>query len=273
MKRLLILGGTGDAVKLAAQTVLISGLETITSLAGRTSEPSTVTGVIRVGGFGGEAGLVEYLRSNSIDLLIDATHPFAAQISGNAAKAATTVGIPLLMLVRPAWERLPLDSWIEVESIEDAVTAIPATAERIFLTIGRQQLAPFATLTDRWCLMRSIDPPAVDLPLPPGKMLLDRGPFSLEQERQLLREYRIDTIVSKNSGGDATYAKMIAARELGLPVVMVQRPIMPDGERVGDIEGAMGWLRVKIGTHPAPLRNAKGKAPPTRSVCLRRGGE
>jgi precorrin-6A/cobalt-precorrin-6A reductase len=117
MKRLLILGGTGDAVKLAAQTVLISGLETITSLAGRTSEPSTVTGVIRVGGFGGEAGLVEYLRSNSIDLLIDATHPFAAQISGNAAKAATTVGIPLLMLVRPAWERLPLDRWIEVESI------------------------------------------------------------------------------------------------------------------------------------------------------------
>jgi precorrin-6A/cobalt-precorrin-6A reductase len=246
MKRLLILGGTGDAVKLAAQTVNLPGLETITSLAGRTSEPGTIASETRIGGFGGEAGLVEYLRSNAIDLLIDATHPFAAQISWNAAQAASTVGIPSLMLVRPAWIRDSQDSWIEVESIDRAVAAMPTTAARIFLTIGRQQLAAFATLTDRWCLMRSIDPPAPDMPLPPGKILLDRGPFSLEQERQLLRAYRIDTIVSKNSGGAATYAKMIAARELRLTVVMVQRPMMPAGERVGHFSEAIDWLRAKI---------------------------
>jgi precorrin-6A/cobalt-precorrin-6A reductase len=259
MKRLLILGGTGDAAQLAAQTVNIPGLETITSLAGRTNEPGEIASPIRTGGFGGETGLAKYLQTMAIDLLIDATHPFAAQISWNAAYAASTVSIPSLMLVRPAWARTSLDNWIEVESIDRAVTAIPATAARIFLTIGRQQLAPFATLTDRWCLMRSIDPPAANMPLPPGKMLLDRGPFSLEQERQLLREYRIDTIVSKNSGGDATSAKMIAARELGLPVVIVQRPMMPAGERVGNVEAAMDWLGAKIGaaesgTHPAPFR-------------------
>jgi precorrin-6A/cobalt-precorrin-6A reductase len=258
MKRLLILGGTGDAIKLAAQTVNLPGLETITSLAGRTSEPGTVASETRIGGFGGEAGLVEYLRSNAIDLLIDATHPFAAQISWNAAHAASTVGIPSLMLVRPAWARDIQDNWIEVESIDRAVAAVPTTAARIFFPLGRQQLAPFAILTDRWCLMRSIEPPAPDMPLPPGKMLLDRGPFSLEQERQLLRDYRIDAIVSKNSGGAATYAKIIAARELGLPIVMVQRPMMPAGERVGHVGEAIDWLRAKIsrvesGTHPAPL--------------------
>jgi precorrin-6A/cobalt-precorrin-6A reductase len=258
MKRLLILGGTGDAVKLAVQTVSLPGLETITSLAGRTSEPGTVASETRVGGFGGEAGLVEYLRSNAIDLLIDATHPFAAQISWNATHAASTVGIPSLMFVRPAWVRDRQDDWIEVESIDRAVAAIPTTAERIFLTIGRQQLAPFATLTNRWFLMRSIDPPAIDMPLPLGKMLLDRGPFSLEQERQLLKDYQIDTIVSKNSGGDATSAKIIAARELGLLVVMVQRPMMPAGERVEHVGAAIDWLQSKIsgaesGTHPAHL--------------------
>lgn len=242
MKRLLILGGTGDAGKLAAQTVGIAGLEPITSLAGRTNQPGAVAGNVRVGGFGGEIGLVKYLQTMRIDLVIDATHPFAAQISWNAAHAAKTVGIPLLMVVRPGWGRSILDHWIEVESMEQAVDSIPATAERIFLTIGRQQLALFATLTDRWCLMRSIDPPPPDILLPPGKMLLDRGPFSLAQERQLLKDYQIQAIVSKNSGGDATYAKIIAARELEIPVVMIQRPIMPQGEQVGDVVGAIEWL-------------------------------
>ncbi|WP_310488787.1 precorrin-6A/cobalt-precorrin-6A reductase, partial [Chamaesiphon sp. VAR_69_metabat_338] len=140
------------------------------------------------------------------------------------------------------WARSPEDIWIEVESIEAAVAAIPASAERIFVTIGRQQLAPFAVLTDRWCLMRSIDPPDPSIPLPPGKLLLDRGPFSLEGERELFREYQIQAIVSKNSGGDATYAKIIAARELGLPVIMVQRPSLPEGEIVADVAGAIAWL-------------------------------
>jgi precorrin-6A/cobalt-precorrin-6A reductase len=242
MKRLAIVGGTGDAVQLAARAIDLPGLEVITTLAGRTQSPQAVAGAVRVGGFGGEAGLVEYLQTANIDLIIDATHPFAAQISWHVAGAATQVGIPRLMLVRPPWTRLPEDNWIEVESIAAAVTAIPASAERIFVTIGRQQLAPFAVLTDRWCLMRSIDPPDPSIPLPPGKLLLDRGPFSLAGESELLREDRIQAIVSKNSGGDATYAKIIAARELGLPVVMVQRPIVPEGEIVADVAGAIEWL-------------------------------
>jgi precorrin-6A/cobalt-precorrin-6A reductase len=242
MKRLLILGGTGDAVQLAARAIDLPGLEVVTTLAGRTNNPQAVLGTVRIGGFGGEAGLVAYLQTEKIDFIIDATHPFAAQISWHVAGAATKVGIPRLLLVRPAWVRSIEDTWIEVERIEAAVQAIPASAERIFVTIGRQQLAPFAVLTDKWCLMRSIDPPDPSIPLPPGKLLLDRGPFSLEGERQLLREYQIQAIVSKNSGGDATYAKIIAARELGLPVVMVQRPIVPEGERVADVAGAVEWL-------------------------------
>ena len=250
MKRLSILGGTGDAVKLASLAIDLPGLAVITSLAGRTSTPKNLVGDVRIGGFGGEAGLVAYLQTEQIDLLIDATHPFAAQISRNAAGAATLVGIPRLMLIRPGWARSPEDNWIEVESVEAAVPAIPASAERIFVTIGRQQLAPFATLTDKWCLMRSIDPPDSSILLPPGKLLLERGPFNLERERELLREYRIQAIVSKNSGGDATYAKIIAAQELGLPVIMVQRPILqgrgfanvPDGEIVANVVRAIEWL-------------------------------
>jgi precorrin-6A/cobalt-precorrin-6A reductase len=246
MKRLLILGGTGDAVQLAARTVNIPGLATITALAGRTSQPGAVASAVRVGGFGGETGLIEYLQTMEIDLLIDATHPFAAQISWNAARAAAKVGIPRLMLIRPGWERLTLDNWIEVENVERAVAAIPATAQRIFLTIGRQQLAPFGSLTDRWCLIRSIDPPGVDITLPPGKLLLDRGPFSLAQERQLLRDDQIQAIVSKNSGGDATYAKIVAARELGIPVVMIQRPTAPEGDRVGNVFDSIEWLHDRL---------------------------
>lgn len=242
MKRLLILGGTGDAVKLASLAVDLPGLAVITTLAGRTLTPKAVTGEVRIGGFGGEAGLAAYLQAESIDLVIDATHPFAAQISWHTAGAATKLGIPRLMLIRPAWARFPGDHWIEVESVSGAVASIPANAMRIFVTIGRQQLTLFADLTNKWCLMRSIDPPDLSIQLPPGKLLLDRGPFSLESERQLLQDYQIEVIVSKNSGGDATYAKIIAARELGLPVVMVQRPIVPEGESVSDVQGAMGWL-------------------------------
>ena len=242
MKRLLILGGTGDGVELASQAANIPGVEVISSLAGRTITPKSLVGALRIGGFGGEAGLIEYLRAEQIDLLIDATHPFAAQISGNAAGAARQVGIPWLMLIRPGWEKLPQDDWIEVGRIEAAVMAIPANAERIFLTIGRQQLALFAGLTDKWCLIRSIDPPDSSILLPPGEVLLDRGPFSLEQELQLLRDYRIDAIVSKNSGGDATYAKIIAARELGIPVIMVQRSVVPKGDIATNVSGAIEWL-------------------------------
>jgi precorrin-6A/cobalt-precorrin-6A reductase len=144
------------------------------------------------------------------------------------------------MVIRPAWLKTPEDRWIEVENVASAAQAIPAIAQRVFLSIGRQELTPFVNVPKVWFLMRSIDPP--DLEIPKGKLLLDRGPFSLQQERQLLQEYQIDAIVSKNSGGDATSAKIIAAREFGIPVVMVQRPAIPLGEQVTDADSAVVWF-------------------------------
>ena len=242
-KRLLILGGTGDAAELAARASQIPEIEVVSSLAGRTQQPFTPkTGTVRIGGFGGAAGLAAFLLDRPIDLLIDATHPFAAQISANAAVAAAECNVPYLMLVRPAWERVEGDRWIEVASHSEAAIALLGQSQRVFLTIGRQELAEFAGLDAIWFLMRAIDPPALNTPVPNGKLLLARGPFTLEDERQLLLEYQIDTIVSKNSGGGATYAKIAAARELGLPVVMVQRPPIPDVEQVADVQGAIAWL-------------------------------
>ncbi|AFZ08437.1 precorrin-6A reductase [Oscillatoria nigro-viridis PCC 7112] len=242
-KRLLILGGTGDAAELAARASQIAEIEVVSSLAGRTQQPFTPkTGTVRIGGFGGAAGLAAFLVDRPIDLLIDATHPFAARISANAAVAAAECNVPYLMLVRPAWERVEGDRWIEVAGHSEAARALLGQSRRVFLTIGRQELAAFAGLDAIWFLMRAIDPPALNTPIPNGKLLLARGPFSLEEERQLLLEYQIDTIVSKNSGGGATYAKIVAARELGIPVVMVQRPPIADVEQVADVEGAIAWL-------------------------------
>jgi precorrin-6A/cobalt-precorrin-6A reductase len=245
MKKVLILGGTGDAVKLAAKLATIPQIEVISSLAGRTKKPAALVGQVRIGGFGGAEGLANYLQQNSINILIDATHPCAGQITHNGAIASHVANIPHLMLVRPQWERVTGDEWIEVESVEAAAKAIPESVNRIFITSGRQQLEPFLQRShiypETWYLMRSIDPP--DIELPNSKMLLDRGPFSLEQERKLLRDYQIQAIVSKNSGGDATYAKIIAARELGIPIVMVQRPARPEGEKVTSIEEAIAWLQ------------------------------
>ena len=242
MKRLLILGGTGEAAKLATQAAQLQGVEVITSLAGRTRRPVTPSGRVRIGGFGGDAGFVDYIQEQRIDLLIDATHPFAAQISFNAATAAHVCGLPHLLLMRPAWEPVEGDHWIAVESIAAAVSILPSVARRVFLTTGRQDLAVFAPLTDLWFLMRMVDPPTPDTPVPPGTLILERGPFALENERGLLQTYAIEAIVSKNSGGEATYAKITAARESALPVVMIQRPPTPAGAQVTDVEAALGWL-------------------------------
>ncbi|XZO01725.1 MAG: cobalt-precorrin-6A reductase [Microcoleus sp.] len=241
-KRLLILGGTGDATELAARASQIANLEVVSSLAGRTKQPSTPTGTLRIGGFGGVGGLGEYLTDRAIDLLIDATHPFAAQISMNAASAAAEFQLPHLMLVRPAWTPVQGDRWIEVENHEEAAMALSERSQRVFLTIGRQELTAFSSLDSIWFLIRAIDPPALGILYPNSKLILAKGPFFLENERELLLEHQIDTIVSKNSGGDATYAKIVATRELGIPVVMVQRPPIPDGEVVTDVEGAIAWL-------------------------------
>ena len=233
LKRILLLGGTGDAAALAARLALFPGVEVMTSLAGRTQQPSALPGLTRIGGFGGSDGLASYLKEQQIRVLIDATHPFAAKISWNAALAATETCVPSLRLIRPAWERVMGDRWLAVASVEAAANAIPTDAKRIFLTIGRQQLAPFAALTQHWFLMRSIDPPTQGIALPRGELHLDRGPFTLENELTLLKEYAIDAIVSKNSGGAATYAKIVAARGLGLPVGDGSAPCCATGRSSG----------------------------------------
>jgi precorrin-6A/cobalt-precorrin-6A reductase len=242
-KRLLILGGTQEARELLAQATNIAGVETIASLAGRTRQPILPAQNTRIGGFGGVAGLTNYLREQSIDGLIDASHPFAGQISWNAAISASAVNIPWIRLVRPAWEKTAGDRWIEVDSYEKASKVLPGIAKRVFLSIGRQELAVFASLQEIWFLLRMIDPPQPHALIPHGQLILERGSFGLAAERSLLRQYQIEAIVSKNSGGTATYSKIIAARELGCPVVMVQRPPGPEGEQVTDVEGAVGWLR------------------------------
>lgn len=249
-KRLLILGGTTEGNALAAQATLIPGIEVVTSLAGRTRQPIITAENTRVGGFGGVAGLVDYLRSEQIDLLMDATHPFAAQISLHAAAAAAILQMPHLILVRPVWEKVTeppagqwADRWLDVPDHPTAAQVLPDLAQRIFLTIGRQELGAFAHLRQLWFLMRMIDPPIPEAAVPPGHILLERGPFSLSEERTLLQHYQIGAMVSKNSGGDATYAKIIAARELQIPVVMIQRPSLPEAEQVTDIEAALTWLK------------------------------
>ncbi|GAB4300146.1 MAG: cobalt-precorrin-6A reductase [Oscillatoriaceae cyanobacterium] len=251
IKRVLILGGTGDAVELATRVAEIPGVQVITSLAGRTRQPTrppenTPQITQRIGGFGGVSGLTVYLQEQKIDVLIDATHPFAAQISFNGAAAAAALGIDHLMLIRPGWERTSGDRWIEVDSHTAAADILPEIAQRIFLTIGRQELAAWGHLQDLWFLMRMIEPPLPDAAVPPGKILLERGPFSVDNERSLLQQYQIGAIVSKNSGGNATYAKIIAARELGIPVVMIQRPVVPATDTVADIESALLWLKHRL---------------------------
>ena len=242
-KRVLILGGIGDSWKLIALASTIPGLQVINSLAGRTCQSIMTFKPTRVGGFGGASGLKDYLREEKIDLLIDATHPFASKISCNAAIATSELNIPHLMLVRLGWKKVEGDRWLEVENNEVAAKVLPELASRIFLSIGRQELVSYTHLKDLWFLMRMIEPPQPYTSVPPGQILTERGPFSLGKERSLLQKYEIGTVVSKNSGGDATYPKIVAARELSIPVVMIQRPSLPEGQQVSDVESAISWLR------------------------------
>jgi precorrin-6A/cobalt-precorrin-6A reductase len=250
-KRLLVLGGTGDAAQLIRQAALIPDLTIVASLAGRTPKPNIPSvGTVRIGGFGGVTGLTQFLQDERIDLIIDATHPFAAQISHNAAAAAIACGIPRLLLNRPGWTKVDGDRWISVANHQAAAAVLPALGQslngppRIFLTIGRQELAAFAPLTDCWFLMRMITPPEV--PIPPGEVILQQGPFSVEQEIALIEKHNINVIVSKNSGGNATYAKIEAARRLNLPIVIIPRPVLPAGNVVASIDAAIEWLQATL---------------------------
>ena len=241
MTRVLILGGTGDARRLAA-LASAAGFEVVSSLAGRTRDPRLPEGEVRVGGFGGVEGLAAYLEDERIDLLVDATHPFADEITAHAAESAALTGVPRLRLDRPAWEEVEGDRWARVSSIESAAEALPLLGRRAFLAIGRQELAAFAHLEGVWCLARMIEPPEPGAPVSPGTILYDRGPFTEAGERALLEAHAIDVLVTRNSGGDDTYAKIAAARALGITVVMIARPPALSGETVSTPEAALAWL-------------------------------
>ncbi|MER9858154.1 MULTISPECIES: cobalt-precorrin-6A reductase [unclassified Mesorhizobium] len=224
--RILILGGTTEARQLAGK--LAARASVTLSLAGRTESPVAQGVPVRSGGFGGADGLADYLRKEHIDLLIDATHPYAAQISANAAQAARVAGVPILALRRPGWEHVEGDRWTEVNTSGDAARALGLASRRVFLALGRQEVAAFEAAPQHHYLIRSVDPVEPRLAVPDASYLLARGPFPETEERTLLEEHRIDVVVSKNSGGAATYGKIAAARALGLDVVMVRRPDLPD---------------------------------------------
>jgi precorrin-6A/cobalt-precorrin-6A reductase len=244
--RVLILGGTTEARRLAEHLVGRGDLDVVSSLAGRVASPLRPAGQVRVGGFAGATGLMEWIRAHGIRAVIDATHPFAATMSWNAAAAAAGSHVPLLALRRTAWAPAEGDRWHEATSLQDAAQMLPDLGNRHFLTIGRQGVSSFADVTGAWFLVRSIDPP--DEPTPPHmELLLGRGPYALDAEIALMRGRRIDTVITKNSGGAATAAKLTAARELGLPVVMVQRPATPGGiPEVSDVQGAAEWVDAQI---------------------------
>ncbi|PWI12084.1 cobalt-precorrin-6A reductase [Streptomyces sp. NWU339] len=238
----LVLGGTTEARELAAELTARPGVRVTTSLAGRVARPAAVAGGMRVGGFGGERGLADWLRDQGVTALVDATHPFAERITANAARAATATGVPLVVLRRPGWQPGPDDRWHPVPSLDAAAELLPGLGQRVFLTTGRLGLAAFARLTRLHFTVRSVEPP--EPPVPPHTcVLLDRGPFTVADETALLREHRIDVLVTKDSGGAATSAKLTAARELGLPVVVVRRPPLPEGvSPVPDVTSALERL-------------------------------
>ena len=226
MKKILILGGTTEARQLAGK--LAARYDVTLSLAGRTENPVAQGVPVRVGGFGGAEGLAAYLAEHRIDLLIDGTHPYAAQISANAADAARLADIPAIALRRPAWEQQPGDRWTPVDSAAEAVVALSKPPRKIFLALGRQELAPFEAAPQHAYLVRSVDPVEPPLAVPNATYILARGPFSEADDRALLETHGIDAIVSKNSGGQATYGKIASARKLGIEVFLIRRPALPD---------------------------------------------
>lgn len=227
--RVLVLGGTFEASKLADLLAEQSGISSKLSFAGRTNALRPPKIPYRIGGFGGVDGLNAYLEAEHIDVLVDATHPFAKQMSRHAAIAAARAKISLVVLSRPAWVRQPGDHWIEVADMAAAAAALGREPRRVFLTIGRLQIAAFSAAPQHFYLMRTIEPLALSPALPHHRVIHGRGPFTFEAEDKLLREEAIDVVVSKNSGGEAAFAKVRAARHLGLPVVMVARPQQASG--------------------------------------------
>jgi precorrin-6A/cobalt-precorrin-6A reductase len=242
MRRILILGGTTQARQLAERLAGCHDLAVMLSLAGRTANPAAQPVPVRIGGFGGAEGLAKYLVAERIDALIDATHPYAAIIAANAAQAARLAGVPLLALRRPPWVAVTGDRWIEVADAGVAVRALGEAPRRVFLALGRNDIAPFVAAPQHHYLVRSVDPVQPPLDVPRASYVTGRGPFTETDDRALLTTHGIEIVVCKNSGGDATYGKIAAARTLGLAVIMLRRPALPAVPAVETIEDAMAWI-------------------------------
>jgi precorrin-6A/cobalt-precorrin-6A reductase len=240
MAKVLILGGTAEAGELAARLAGDDRLDTVTSLAGLTRMPAAVAGQVRRGGFGGPDGLAATLTAEGYDALVDATHPFAEQIAANAAEAAARAAVPLIKLVRPPFERKPGDRFIDVPDMQAACDRLPEGA-RVFLAAGRREIRVFAGRDDLWCLVRMIEPPVIGETMPRGEVVIGHPAKTAEEEITLLKEHDIGWIVSKDSGGKAS-AKIEAARRLGLPVILVARPVLPCVRTVTSMEDVIGWL-------------------------------
>ena len=239
------------AERVAARADLAATL----SLAGRTASPAPQAVPVRIGGFGGVDGLAQYLTAERVDVLIDATHPYAARMSGNAAHAAERARVPLLALRRLPWIAREGDRWIEVADVAEAVRALGSAPKRVFLALGRNELAAFVGAPQHQYLVRSVDPVEPPLGVPHASYITGRGPYAEADERALLSHHRVEIVVAKNSGGGATYGKIAAARALHLPVIMLRRPTLPAGETVENVNAAVAWLDRQLeaqGGHVAP---------------------
>jgi precorrin-6A/cobalt-precorrin-6A reductase len=240
--RVLILGGTAEANRLAEAVANDPRIDAVLSYAGRTENPAPPPIAWRVGGFGGIDGLKRYLTTEEIARVVDATHPFAAQMSANAIAACAAAAVPLLALERPPWQRAPGDHWIEVDDLPAAAEALGAVPRRVFLGIGRLHLKAFAAHSQHVYLIRLVDPPRAPLPLCDAEVIVARGPFDRAGDRAMLTKFRADIIVAKNAGGNSASAKIEAARELALPVVMIRRPFVPARQKVDTVAEVLRWL-------------------------------
>ena len=240
MPRALILGGTADASLLAA-AIARAGIDAVYSYGGRTRAPADQPLPTRIGGFGGVSGLADYIKREGITHVIDATHPFAAEMSRHAVEACANTGTPLIALERASWTKVPGDNWIEIGDVNAAVAALPEAAANVFLAIGRQHIAPFASKPQHAYTLRFVDPPEAPLPFA-ADVIVSRGPFTLDGELEMLRTRGIAWIVARNSGGDGARAKIDAARMRDLPVIMISRPQLPARLQVESVAEIMQWL-------------------------------
>lgn len=238
--RILLLGGTSDATALATH-LSAAGLDAVFSYAGRVSTPTPQPLPTRIGGFGGVGGMVDYLERECISHVIDATHAFAANMSRNAVEACARTAVKLVALERAPWVPHTGDDWHSVPDVAGAIAALPERGARIFLATGRQSVADFAAKPGNFYLLRYIEPPKV-IPLPDYIGLAGRGPFTVDGDTALMREHHVTHLVAKNAGGDAARAKLEAARALGIPVIMIERPPVPDRLRLETPEAVMRWL-------------------------------